>query len=266
MYNENNYCDETNDMDGTITIFPKKYPPNFQKKLEKYQTKIVKMIGNLQSSTDDDDDNWLNDANTVDELLENAYFIAPQFKAICEQISHELTRHKHFISFRLEDSCLIKSKESLNKKIMRYKTFDVDTFNAVKIIRDAVRATFVLESPYCIRAVAECICQKFEADGEAVIFENIWLKPKPSGYVGVHSIVRMFVPDHEKKKCVLCEIQIHLREIYLVKEEQHAFYKQSISDNLYSLDDNKISKILYFNAMKKICKNTKQQQLLPKIL
>jgi hypothetical protein len=201
---------------------------------------------------------WENSAKNVDELLQDAHAISASFKKDFQYIASVTGTVVHFGP---NDQNIVKTRESLIRKVQQgIRQHHVSESEAVGDIPDAIRGTIIVDHLLKIPSVISEIINYVDYRGSQVIFRNIWMENRETGYVGIHAKILLPLPKPEglaEQRNILAEIQIHLLAIEdgtkeSAKERQHLIYERVRSEDTEQPKLSAASKLLYLTAMQDV--------------
>lgn len=218
------------------------------------QTKdqIAKMIGPIPSSSVLDSAKWENSSKTVDELLQDAKMKAPTFKKDFQEIA---LKQGAMANFGPGNEFIVKSKGSLTGKVNRdAMALNLSEAEAISQIGDALRGTIITDDVKKIPGIISSIVDYADKQGAKVVFKNLWLEERESGYVGIHAKLLLPVAQEDGTHFILAEMQIHLDSIVdgtalSAKERAHLIYENVRTEESSPVELSAASKLLFLTAM-----------------
>lgn len=208
---------------------------------------------------------WENSSHTVEDLLQDALFMAPSFKADFQYMALVTGTTAYFGS---DHRHLIKTRESLISKVQRdASVLEISEKEAVAKIGDTLRGTLIVDDLMQIPAVIAEMLYYADCKKAEVAFKNLWAEERESGYVGIHAKIRLPLPKFiasTTQRYMLAEIQIHLHPIVdgtdeCVKERAHLIYEQARLEKFDYLALSSASKLLFLTAMQDILKSLEEK-------
>lgn len=245
------------EIDAIIPLFPSLVIEQWLQ----YKNRIADRIGSIEPVAESGSDlGWNNSATTIDELILDAYQAAPQFKEMCMILSEKGGAN---INFGIKNLHMIKSYQSIEHKAFEKMKKGLSFDQSVGQIKDALRATMIVEAPEDIQPLTEVLKEYASLLERKFVFVNLWKENRSSGYVAVHA--KMLFPIHDEKgnylkRDIMVEIQIHLKCIMdgnenCVKERAKRLCHQLRTRQITLKNESAASTLLYLSALKKCPKN-----------
>ncbi|MBA2369678.1 MAG: hypothetical protein H0V82_11730 [Candidatus Protochlamydia sp.] len=221
-----------------------------------FKNTIAKDIGIITPSVTKESRLWSNHASSVEEIILDASLTMPGFKDECAKIANKVGAK---MSYGPNDSCAVKTKESLVRKMETdAKQMGISPKESLKKIGDVLRGTVVVSDSKQIPLVVDGIKDYAGKNGGNVIFKNLWIEERATGYVGVHA--KLYLPVINEKgvrsdKMMIVELQIHLDVIMdgslnCIKEYSHGLYDRLRTGTIDPQLVNPISLTMYASALK----------------
>jgi|GEM_PF-2891273 len=236
---------------------------------KRIKDQIAYLIGPIPYSSPRESASWKNSTKDVDSLLDDARRMSFIFKNDFQSIALQTQTTVHFGS---ENQFIVKSKESLMKKVKRdAKALNISQEEAIEKIGDALRGTLIVDDLKTIPLVIAEIIQYVDDIGGKVAFRNLWVEDRKSGYVGVHAKILFPLQNEGKKEgnhYILTEMQIHLDSIVdgsevSAKERAHSIYENLREDDSPSIQVSAASKLLFLTAMEGVLSKQTSRNAIP---
>lgn len=228
-----------------------------------YKNAIAEKIGPIFPGPSKESAKWSNSANTIEQLIADARDASNQFLSMCLNISHKTGCTPNF---GIDNQYMIKSKKSIERKIIEGMNAGLKKEEAISKIRDTLRGTIIADNVEQIPLVVQALKNYAREMGREVIFINIWNDNRSSGYVGIHA--KMLFPVYDAKGNIIdrninAEIQIHLKSIMdgtqrCAKERAHLLYNQMHTRSIDPKIQTSSSMLLYLTALKQSPKKSFQ--------
>lgn len=244
------------------------YPAKVQEHLEDLRSRISKAIGRVTPIAGHASSNWKNSATTEEELLEDAQAVAKELKEMTQSVAKKgYYLNKVRAYFGKDDEHLVKSRESLDKKLQR--TNPDNKVEALQEIRDPVRGTLIVKNIHDLLTAIGLFKKKVHKAGWEVAFENIWSQTRASGYVGIHATLLIPVKSKGEDHFVKAEMQFHFKAIHdgteeSPKEREQKIYtiQRDLLTNQSSESLSSASHLIYTYAMEKIAEELEKEDIL----
>lgn len=217
---------------------------------------IAYLIGPLSQFSGIDNNRWKNTAKSVDELLQHADYLAPDFIKDFETIAFQ---KQVIANFGPGNEFIVKSQQSLIRKVeQNAQLYGVSHQEAISKIGDVLRGTLIVDEIEKIPEIITLINEYAAKRGAKIALKNLWAEDRESGYVGIHAKLLLPVSQSGANHYVVAEMQIHLDSIVdgtamSAKERAHMIYEESREDQSSSLASSlaksAASKLLFLTAM-----------------
>lgn len=223
-----------------------------EKVWKRTKDRIAQLIGPIPAPKGTDSALWENSSKTVNGLLQDAQKMAPLFKKDFQNIA---LAHRAMANFGPGNEFIVKSSGSLIRKVNRdAKEFNLSEAEAVSQIGDVLRGTVIADKVQKIPGIIAAIVDYADKQGAKVVFKNLWLEDRESGYVGIHAKLLLPILEAEGTRYVLAEMQIHLDSIadgtaMSAKERAHLIYENVRSEQTSPVELSAASKLLFLTAM-----------------
>lgn len=227
-------------------------PELIEQHLQLLKDHIALAIGQITPAPTDESKHWLNDAKSLDELIEHATLASKELIPLAKQISE---KNAHVIAnFGPNNLNAVKSLGSMQSKEKR-----ISLDNPVEHIKDAVRGTLITENVQDLLSVIAQFKEEAIKKGWKIVFSNIWKETLNSGYVGIHA--KLYIPIQKEGVTyyIQGEMQFHFKAIYngtfdSPKEKGHELYMVQREDKLLEEDQiiTSASRLIYLTAMDEI--------------
>lgn len=228
-----------------------------------YKNAIVKRMGPIESPPYSLILDWSNTATSIDQLIKDATQASPKFWEMCLDVSKKTGCR---VNAGHGNQHMVKNYQGIKDKAQKWANFGLTLEQSVSKIRDALRATLVVDTPEQIPFVINSLKDYAHSIGREFVFINIWNEQRPSGYVGIHS--KMLFPIQDKmgrytERNVIVEIQIHLKCMMdgtkeCAKERVHSLYKQMKRLEVEPKIQTAASMLIYLTALKRCPKKNFQ--------
>lgn len=233
----------------------------------RFKNIIAQEIGVITPSVTKESRLWNNTAETVDEILNDAKMMMPSFKKACEEIAKDVGVK---MTYGPNDAYAVKGRESLTRKIdTDSEQMGITKEESLKMIGDVLRGTVVVNDPRQIPLVVDKVKNFAMQMGGDVVFKNLWIEERASGYIGVHAKLHLPVVDEKggkiSEKMMIVELQIHLDSIMdgspeCIKEYTHTIYEKVRTGTVDPLRVNPISRVLFASALKPLADKLQMQK------
>lgn len=255
--------------DSQFDLIVPKDPRLVNQRWLELKDQIAKEIGPLTPLEDNASKNWVNSAQTVQELMDDAQIAAVALKSLSLEVVSGFQDVK--AEFGLNDEHIVKSQRSLQEKVERYGVNKgLSEKDSVAVIIDAVRGTLIAKSIPELTSLIDTFKKEANALGWELVLSNYWDTQRPFGYVGIHAKIR--IPIHQsgsqEVRWILSEMQFHLAVINDgtsdgLKERQHIIYtflRNPYNDGTIIEKYTSASQLLYIAAFEEILENFKMNQ------
>lgn len=225
------------------------------------KNRIANVIGPIPNFYSQESVLWENSANNIENLAKDAQFMAPLFQKDFQAIA-SITGTA--ANFGPGDQYIVKTHESLENKVKRdASTLHISEEEAVAKIGDTLRGTIIVDDPNKIPAVVAEIMNYADYREGQVIFKNLWMEDRESGYVGIHAKLHLPLPiqgNSGEERYILAEMQIHLRSLVdgtneSAKERAHLIYEHVRSEEANPVELSAASKLLFLTGMQDVLKS-----------
>lgn len=239
------------EVDAIVPLFPSLVRTEWMN----YKNAIAEEIGAIYPAPTQESALWRNTADSIDALVKDAQMAAPYFWEMCLTIAK---RTESIANFGIGNQYMIKSKESISRKVQESVVQGESKEEAISKIRDTLRGTIIAETPEQIPLIVQALKEFAYGMGREIVFINIWKENRPSGYVGIHAKMLFPIYDeegHQTQSNIIIEIQIHLKCIMdgtqmCVKEREHLLYDEMRKKNVDPEIQTAASTLLYLTALK----------------
>ena len=189
---------------------------------------LGKRIGAVQSDANFKEEN---SATTVKQLTADAASVSEQFQNMMD----EAARGVGEVNYGENACCMLKSEKSLDVKIAKYmRQSNITEGEAVAAIPDAIRGSIIVQTPEGLGDAARSFGESVRASGGSIKFNNMFDAESPSGYLGVHAIVKLKTKDGG---FLNSEVQFHLKAVHdgtmkSIKERSHKLFEKTRTGEL----------------------------------